>query len=353
MKVYLYPADYYGCGHYRMVWPGEAALKIGADIVVIPPGDKNGLSVEMYQDKVHAVHVPEDADVMVFQRPSFPIIAQAIPHIRDSGIAVVVDIDDDLTAIHPSNPAWAMLHPASTTSHSWQAVSDACRAASLVTVSTPELVRRYSKGDAFVVRNGVPRRYFDVVHTDTPIVGWAGSTHSHPQDLAECGSIAGVTLNGERFIVIGDGEGAAPVLGLPEVKQTGPVEFGSWPQAVTQIGVGIAPLADTRFNRSKSWLKPLEYSAVGVPWVGSPLPEYERLHKLGCGMMVSKPREWTRELKRLITDETYRCEMSEAARAVAQTQVIEDHAHLWVEAWEEALRRERTRRPRTADTVHA
>ncbi len=36
--------------------------------------------------------------------------------------------------------------------------------------------------------------------------------------------------------------------------------------------VGIAPLVDRPFNRSKSWIKGLEYSAFGLPFVASPLP---------------------------------------------------------------------------------
>src|SRR5689334_24701002 len=49
--------------------------------------------------------------------------------------------------------------------------------------------------------------------------------------------------------------------------------FDAWPRALSALGIGLAPLADSTFNRAKSWLKPLEMAAVGVPCVMSALPD--------------------------------------------------------------------------------
>jgi hypothetical protein len=100
-------------------------------------------------------------------------------------------------------------------------------------------------------------------------------------------------------------------LGLWGDPRGGGVPFEEWPRAVASVGVGIAPLADTKFNRSKSWLKPLEMSATGVPWVASPRAEYVRLHALGAGVLADRPRVWYRELKRL-RSRLRRNELSEA-----------------------------------------
>jgi glycosyltransferase involved in cell wall biosynthesis len=101
-------------------------------------------------------------------------------------------------------------------------------------------------------------------------------------------------------------------------------------------------LADTRFNRSKSWLKPLEYSAVGVPWVGSDTPEYQALAERGGGIAIrNQSKRWIGAVRRLLTDDAYYQEMSQQARSTAAEFTIEAHAELWLEAWQLAWLRDR------------
>jgi hypothetical protein len=114
-----------------------------------------------------------------------------------------------------------------------------------------------------------------------------------------------------------------------------------WPESVGRIGIGIAPLADTRFNRSKSRLKPLEMCAAGVPWVASPRPEYARLHAAGAGILADRPRTWYRELKRLRESPALREELSQAGRGVAAANRLEDHAWRWHAAWGKAYELQR------------
>jgi hypothetical protein len=105
---------------------------------------------------------------------------------------------------------------------------------------------------------------------------------------------------------------------------------------LARIGIGITPLADTAFSAAKSWLKPLELSACGVPWVASPRVEYRRLHQLGAGLLADKPNDWYRKVKLLAGSEAARAELSAAGRAVAQGLRLETHAWEHLEAWERA-----------------
>jgi len=344
MRVYVYPADIYGCGHYRCIWPARsvAAAYPDVDVEVIDPFGDRQLGAKIAPNgKITKLIYPEDADVIMFQRPTHQFLSLAVPLLRERGVAVVIDMDDDLRTIHPRNPAFAQLHPKSaTTMHTWQNAAQACRHASLVTTSSEVLAQRYgSHGRVRVISNRVPRRFLDVTHEDSTVVGWAGSLHSHPNDLDVLGaSISNLERDGEVFQVVGTGDGVQRILGLqhpPEI--TGIIGFDDWPEEVTQLGVGIAPLADTAFNAAKSLLKPLEYAAVGVPWVASPRKEYKKLHDLGCGVLAEKPREWERELRRLIADEGWRRELSDRGRAVAATLTVEDAAAEWYEAWSSAL----------------
>lgn len=356
MKVYVFPADLFGCGHYRMIWPAQALRAEGHDVEIMFPNTKTnafgqkiaGLRAVMEGDRLVDVQYPRDADVIVFQRPTHRQLSQAVPLLREKGVAVVIDMDDDLSSINPRNPAYAQVHPRNEhiTQHSWHNAERACRDATMVTLSASKLIERYgSHGRYRILHNYVPGAYLDVEHEDSTTVGWAGSVHSHPDDLQVVGpSMARLIREGVPFLNVGTGTGVQDALGTTEeINSSGLVELDNWPSAVTRLGIGIAPLADTIFNAGKSWLKPLEYTATGVPWVASPRAEYRRLHRLGIGLLAQRPKDWYRQVRRLVNDESLRLEMSAAGREVVREHlVVEDNAWRWAEAWSEAVEIQRS-----------
>lgn len=345
MKVVVYPADRYGCGSFRMRWPGEQCAAAGHDVRVVAQ-DRRTVRLVMEGDRVKDVLV-DGVDVVVLQRVTHAFMAQAVGVLRRKGVTVVVDVDDDLSAIHPSNPAWAMHHPGNegrrmvggqVNRHSWRNLATACREASLVTVSTPALLDVYARhGRGVVLPNYLPDHYYGLPRQDSDVIGWPGSFHSHPNDPEAVGSaVARLVDEGASFVMRGDPSGAGKAFGLAADPPGGGVPIEEWPAAVASLGVGIAPLADTRFNAAKSWLKPLELSACGVPWVASPRAEYARLHAMGAGVLADRPRVWYRELKRLRESPGLRAELSEAGRAVAEQLRLRDNAWRWMDAWAKA-----------------
>jgi hypothetical protein len=351
VKTYVYPGDAWGCGHYRLVWPAQAVgldPSLDLDVTIIEPNNRNmAIDVDPRTGRVTRERFPDDADVIVFQRLTNGFMAQVIPMLQARGVAVVMDMDDDLGCIHPSNPAFAGLQPMvwyegrrRKNLHSWHNARDACRQADMVTVTTPALADRYgAHGRVRVIPNMVPAWYLSIEHEDAETIGWGGVVGTHPDDLQSVGpSIATLVQGGTAFRQVGDGGGVARALGLrEEPPTTGPLPLTEWPRAIAEFGIGIAPLADTRFNRAKSRLKPLEYAAVGVPWVGSDLPDYRALHELGCGMLAGRPKAWGGVLRRLLREPSLRADLSAAGRAVAAAQTFEAHAWRWADAWTEAV----------------
>lgn len=349
MKIIVWPADTQGCGRYRLIWPAEQVKVQGLDVTIIEPHERHAKFHGVIENGVvTGVRVP-DADVMVFQRITHRYLAQAIPFIRAKGTACIVDMDDDLECIHPQNPAWAMLHPKSTGSqliadHSWEWARYACKHATVVTTSSEALRERYaSHGRGVVLRNCVPQRFLELPHVDSDIIGWGGSIHSHPDDVYELGSaVARLTGEGHRFRVVGPPRGLRDAFRLTEdPPHTGNVEIDDWPTELARLGVGIAPLANTRFNAAKSWLKPLEYASVGVPCVMSNRREYREIARRGIGVLVDKPKQWYGELKKLATDEGRRLALSDAARLVAAELTYERNGHRWAEVWTDAVTQQR------------
>lgn len=352
MKIKVYPADVFGCGHFRLIWACEFLMAAGHDIELVPPGERQ-LELRVSGNEVTDV-VLGDEDVIVFQRVTHAFLAQAVPIIRAKGVAVVVDIDDDLSAIHPSNPAYAAMHPRNEMRlepgrreprrHSWHHLATACREATLVTTSTPGLIERYARhGRGQVIYNYLPEIYYGVPHEDSDLIGWPAALVSHPDDpSAVGGALARLTGAGAAFQVVGDPTGAGRAFGLSEDPQgiLG-VDVHQWPAEVARLGIGIAPLADTKFNRSKSWLKPLEMSALGVPWVASPSAEYARLHRMGVGVLADRPRQWYRHLDLIRRDAGLRNDLAGQGYEVAAGLRLRDHAWRWAEAWSNALELQR------------
>lgn len=344
VKIYVYPADTGGCGYYRMIWPAMAARALGHDVTVVLPADRDygdhAIHAELRGDEVLRMGIPRDADVMVFQRVTHKYLCQGMDLIRKMGVAVVVDMDDDLGKVHPSNPAYPWMHPRSPTEHSWLNAARACQGATIVTVSTPALLRTYApRGNGRVLYNMVPKRMLEIPRADEGRFGWTGSLHSHPNDPSVMGPAVQRLVNeGYGFSMVGNPAGVAAEFRIAseQLHTSGIVDTLKWGEALATLHVGMAPLADTAFNSAKSWLKPLELGAVGVPCVMSPRAEYRRISKLGVGVLATTPKDWYREIKRLMDDAVWYEEVAERSKLVVSGLTVEANAHYWVEVWAEA-----------------
>lgn len=368
MIVYVYPADIEACGYYRLTWAAMYLQTHGHDVRILHPNHPKRVLGEMDDDgrTLKSVNVPNDADVMVFQRVTSRIMLQAVEAWRSRGVAVVMDIDDDVSVIHKKNPVWSTLQfksSANTNEYSWQNAQAICDAATLVTVSSHALLRKYAHhGRGRILHNVVPQVALDIQPKRgvKPVFGWGGSVRTHPNDPAVMGHTVGrLQRDGYTFRVIGPSRGVRDAFKCttePEI--TGGVPIVNWLHEIAKLDVGVAPLEDTIFNNAKSWLKPLEYMAVGVPWVGSPVAEYRRLHAHGVGLLASDPRQWQRHIRRLLLDEGFRADQAAAGRALVREKfTIEANAWRWWEAWTDALKIQRGgqsspfRRPLVATTA--
>lgn len=347
MKVYVLPADAHGCGHYRLIWPADVLRKRGHDIKIIPPKSGQGFLAKTVNEPdgsqlLTSVTVPGDCDVLVLQRPAHPLQPQMIDLMRSNGIAVVVDMDDDMSCIHPDNVAFQMYRPRSDSPFSWKWAAESCKRATLVTTSTSALQKTYAPhGRGQVLDNYVPQAYLDFPSPATGRFGWAGTLKSHPNDpqVAAIG-VQKLLAAGYEFMVVGDGYGVKGAMRLArEPSATGTVDLIRWAATIGEsMDVALVPLAPTAFNTAKSRLKGIESMAVGVPWVASPRAEYRRLQKESQGgVLADSPKEWFSQVKRLLDDDVWRKELVQAGREYMANQTYEANAWRWAETWERAF----------------
>jgi hypothetical protein len=341
--VYVYPGDLAGCGYYRLTWASQILRKAGHDVRIIHPSKTKLSGNTDANGQLTGIVAPKDADVMVFQRVTSVMMINGINILRQHGIAVVLDIDDDMSAIHPNNPAFAPLQPGGAQpEYNFNNARKVADAATLVTVSSDALLRRYAvHGRGRILRNCIPQAVLDIERNpeDPRVIGWGGGMHAHPDDPQVVGlAMTRLTRLGYKFRVVGPPRGVKSAFKLDdEPLSDGPVPIEKYHRELSRrLQVGIAPLNDTRFNEAKSWLKMLEYAALGIPCVGSPRAEYRRLHDLGVGLLADNPKQWFRHCKALMENADLRDEVAGRGREAAAKLTLEGNAWRWWEAWTDA-----------------
>lgn len=339
MKILMHPVDRDGCGFHRMTEPARAVREQFGDRVeidvrytmdVIPNGAGGLGKVDLH-----------GADVVVIQRPEKWEWLDYMRLAQHQGAAVVVEVDDLLSAVPVAHLGFKEIRRG----HLDQLLAQACREADLVTASTPRLLAEYARhGRGVVIPNAIHRRFVELppAYERTPeavSVGWTGAVSTHPYDLLEIGPGLATALyqtgGHARFKVWS-------VRGVAEQTGVNALQLLSWERDpgkfLTSLGreldVGLAPLRDDRFNRAKSWLKPIEYAARGVLPLHSGIGEYARA---GVGLPARRTRDWVKLITRAIENPDWRREYAADAHAEVFNRHLTEHtAPQWLAAWHAA-----------------
>ena len=347
-SINVYPADFGGCGFYRVAWAAQALAAQGAPVRIIYPDAPDDDQIQATwlttesSRKLVSVKRP-DCDIVVLQRPLTDTLAASIPILQAQGVRVVVEIDDNFEAISPRNVSWRAVQPTLHPRRNSRWLRVACDAADLVVVSTPALANVYGRhGRVVVVPNRVPAWYLALEREahDGVFVGWSGSVDTHPDDLQVTGGGVARALRatGARFAVVGTGRGVGKRLGIgADPPAVGWVPITEYPRALAELDIGIVPLELSPFNEAKSALKLMEMAAVGVVPVVSPTAENVRLAQDVGALVADRPKMWEGMLKRLVMDDEWRAERAAAVREGMRRHTIEAHAEEWLDAWRSAV----------------
>ncbi len=266
------------------------------------------------------------ADVIVTQRHAVVDTAAAdalTAHAKETGAALVYDLDDDLLHIPRSHPDADVLRPKGAV------VRRLLRQADQVFVSTDALAAAVGS-KAAVMANGLDEQIWGGVpalpRRPGPVRLLCMGTATHDADFAMIEpALARIVADfGPRVSVemLGFSSSGA----LPEwVKRvvmppSGGASYPGFVHWVSRDGgwdVGLAPLEDTAFNRCKSPIKTLDYAAIGLPVLASDGPVYRGSLADGVGgMLVQNTTEaWYGAISRMIRDGAWRARLAEGARA--------------------------------------
>jgi glycosyltransferase involved in cell wall biosynthesis len=262
-------------------------------------------------------------DVIFLARPQQYIVLPIIREARRLGKPILIDIDDwllDVPAEHPhaaffkSRPRQEILRTAlcaaDAITTSTPVIANRCQALGLRTYLLPNAVdctafTRQARHDGLVTI-----AFCGTIshHTDVPLIapGLQRILHTHS------GSVRVVTV----------GCPIRELHGIPGYTHVDFVNAADYPQFLSnlRVDIGLAPLQDTPFNRAKSDIKYLEYSAVGAATLASPVFPYQSTIREDRGVLVSPNthESWTDAVLRLVENHELR-------------QHLASHAYEWVQ----------------------
>lgn len=321
------------CARLRLLEPAAA---LGQTVRLVPGAIPDGPGHRLRLD------ILPGADLVFIQRyfPS-PETAGVLAAIFASGKPVVYDTDDDWTRLpdsHAFAPAMAARLP-----H----ILDTARQAALVTVSTPVLATAFAPASrrVAVLPNFLPDTLWHPIPPPTrPIVAVGlAATASHAPDLAPLTPILAELareLPGKaRFVFYGCTAGTQQLPGPTLV----PFEsaYAAYARRLPRLGcgIGLAPLADTPFNRAKSPIKWMEYAACGMAGIFADLPPYRAVvEQERTGLLVGPdPADWREAIRRLVRDPALRQAMARGAQETLKAgHLLSTNKNAYLHAWTRA-----------------
>lgn len=302
------------CGYYRIRLPFEELGKRGHQM-------EHARTIEPFDDS-WPILVAER-----FGAPGFQSIWLKLWRKHH----LVWETDDDLWHIDaPNKRAVKAFHP-----EQLRAIEMCVRTAHAVTVTNDHLaeqMRRFNP-NVHVVPNMIDAALVEMKRERRPkvTIGWAGGD-SHRRDLAYLIRPLNRVMRTTDAVVHTIGQDFSKELRIPEGRH----RHSGWESRLIKyystidFDIGLAPLEDTLFTRSKSYIKALEYGALGIPVIASAVGPYLDYVEDGVtGFLVRKESEWIDRLELLINDADLRERMGVAAREKAKKHTITAGAHLW------------------------
>jgi len=267
----------------------------------------------------HALH---SFDAVLVQRGVYPMGPGLIcgPLERFDG-RIVLDLDD---AVQDLSPLMSTKGRASRWLYGPHQALRLLERADAIVVSTPALAETLGRPVAAIVPT-IPdtARFPSVEHrTVLPIrLGWVGSRGG----LGALDPLAGV-------IADLDAESVATLTVVCSEPWLGGVSnFRRWqrrddPALFGEFDVGLMPLPDTPYARTKAGFKLLQHMAAGSPVIASPVGINSWLvRESGAGLLASTPPEWEAALRRLAADPEERRLMGDRGRAFMRDYADLDH----------------------------
>lgn len=321
-----------GDWYYRSYVPGSAMARTPGVYVAYVQNHHRARKEVMREADVLVLHAICDADIL-------PVIAARTKR----GQVTIFEINDDFRAVQASNP----VAPFFAQAQNRRLLFRLAQRCGYIQFSVPELERLYGglAPHRHVFENQLlampPRRKRS--SGGRTVIGWGGSS-GHLADMTATAPALCELLRKRQDVVFRLMGGHAFARLFNEVPR-GQFEhvpadsIEAYHAFVASLDIGIAPLSNDAFNRSRSDVKFLEYACHGVVPVVSHLTPYLRsVRHEENGFLVDGPEDLVARLQELLDDPARRVAMGEAAFAsVASTRLQGQHVAARLDWYQQAL----------------
>lgn len=321
--------------NYRVLSPLLMLADRGHE-VVLPPAD--GMLPSNKLVSCDAVLIYRRHDTQTYE---------TIRRLKKAGVAVLWDIDDDFLHV----PVARRLRRESGGANNRQlfaAVLKAAQLAHVVTTTTEplaEVLRTAGVRNVFTIDNYIPVDPRVPRRSRGLTVGWIAGLEHHADAIALRIPQTLQQLQDRHPDLEVTSVGVD--LGLHErYRHASHVPFPRLVEVMADFDIGIAPIADTPFNRSRSNIKVKEYAASGVPWLASSVTPYADLGEHHGGRLVEDD-EWFEALGSLIKDTVARERLGKAGTVWARQQSIAFAVDRYETLFGDVIERVTGRRPAT------
>lgn len=222
-------------------------------------------------------------------------------------------------------------------------VASLCRMSRVVIANSPSHVayaKRYN-GNVWEIPSVVDAENYDGWRPrpdpQAPVcIGWSGSPSTVPNLQLIRGPLRELSERDDVIVrLIG-----ADDFGLPNVRHTGSAwAAGTEVSDLRQLDIGLLPVPVTPWTPHKFYLKLVQYMALGIPPVATPLGANPTVIENGVtGLLAKNDSEWLESLTTLMNDPDLRAEMGQRAAEVAhQRYTLQANADRVVAAFRAAL----------------
>lgn len=374
MKVVYTLPDETGCTFYRAMQPLNTARKNGRLGV---------LSIAKFDNPLESTSKMEEADVIMIQRVTDPMMLEVIEAYKKKGKKIVLDWDDDIFNVSPLTPAYGEVGTAEyrpiingERMDVWkdgvgfnlkknleriEAIKRICEMVDMITVTTDRLgdVYREFNDNVKVLPNCVDLNLWKKLpfkdHGPEIRIGWFGG-YSHFEDWAVISDAIAEIMNAypyAKLVILGQ---VFPST-LKRVKST-QIEAHGWSHihaypyksATLDIDLAIIPLQDKKFNWGKSPIKWIEMAALQIPAVTSYISPYAEVMDVvpnnGIFVEHNQTDSWVKGISEMIDNLPLRQQIAQAAhQTVVENFDINTQFHQWVNAYEELQTWQRRQTP--------
>lgn len=331
---------------------------------------------ERASNRNEVLQYSSQSKVVVMQAPGHDDAVNLIKACKESNKKIVIDYDDYSFDLSPFNPRYSELgteevikkDDAGNTIVSWRNMEHGFDQASnvkkykaflycventdLITTTTNYLANKFKSSNKKiqVLPNSIdfdlykplpkPDRYNNQIR-----IGWFGGD-SHFNDLKIFKNVLPKIISKYPKVVV---TLAAPFVpfwksifkDVPESNMDWhgwtPLELYPFILAARQFDIGLCPLEDNDFNKCKSNLKWLEFSALKVPVIAQNMIPYSNSIEEWCtGLLASTEQEWFDKIEYLINTPNKRFELADNAyRKVYKNFNLDNTCRMWESTYAE------------------